>query len=392
MNSQKIKNIWHLVNAIIANIYYMFPTKKLIVIGVTGTDGKTTVSSAIYHILRKSGEKAALISTVGAEINGNFIETGLHVTTPGPFEIQKFAKLAINSGCKYLVLEITSIGLDQYRDFGVSYQIGLVTNLSHEHLDYHGTMDNYAKSKFKLLLRSKIKLVTLNCGPINDMSKNLSNLHTYSFNKNTDFTKTNFKLPEIIGDYNRENLVGAASTVSLLGIDNEKINSALKSFQLPKGRMEKFLGKNKELFFIDFGHTPQALESALSSIKKESPNHKIISVFGAAGLRDYSKRPLMGKAASKYSDIIIITSEDPRTESQEKISSEIISGIPKSFSRSNQILVINDRQAAIKKGVELSNNKTICLFFGKGHEKSMNISGVEKPWDEQKVLAKALEK
>lgn len=392
MNSQKIKNIWHLVNAIIANIYYMFPTKKLIVIGITGTDGKTTVSSAIYHILRESGEKAALISTVGAEINGKFIETGLHVTTPGPFEIQKFAKLAINAGCKYLVLEITSIGLDQFRDFGISYQIGLVTNLSHEHLDYHTTMDNYAKSKFKLLQRSKIKLVTLNCGLINELAKTLSGVHTYSFNNHTEFTKNNFILPDIIGDYNKENLVGAASLVSLLEIDNQKINSALKSFQLPKGRMDKFIGKKKELFFIDFGHTPQAIESTLSSIKKVYPNHKIISVFGAAGLRDYSKRPLMGKAASKFSDVIIVTSEDPRTERQEKISREIISGIPKSFTKSNQILVINDRQLAIKKGVELSNSKTVCLFFGKGHEKSMNINGIEKPWDEQNVLSKALGK
>ncbi len=392
MNLQKIKNIWHLFIAIVANIYYLFPTKKLIVIGVTGTDGKTTVSSAIYHILKESGEKSALISTVGAEINGKFIETGLHVTTPDPFTIQKFAKLAVRAGCKYLVLETTSIGLDQYRDFGVSYRVGLITNLSHEHLDYHGTMDGYARAKLKLLQKSKIKLVTLNCGPINDLVKTLPSVHTYSLNKATEYTENNFIIPDIIGDYNRENLVGAASTASLLGITNQKINFALKSFQLPKGRMEKLVGKKKGLFFIDFGHTPQALKSALFSIKKKYPNYKIISVFGAAGLRDYSKRPLMGKAASEFSDIVIITSEDPRTESQDKISKEIISGIPNSFTKTNQILIINDRQSAIKKAVELSNSKTVCIFFGKGHEKSMNIKGVEKPWDEHQVLTKVLGK
>lgn len=387
---QKLKNIWHLINAIAANIRFLFPTKKLIVVGVTGTDGKTTTSSAIYHILKSANQKTALITTVGAEIDGEFIETGLHVTTPGPFEIQKFAKLAVEKKCKYLVLEATSIGLDQHRDFGISYEVGIITNLSHEHLDYHGTMSNYAQAKLRLLKRSKIKLITPDIKEISISTKPMYNLHTYSANKKAEFTLKSFEIPISFGDYNKENLIGASGACLLLGIEKTIINRALSSFQLPAGRMEKISDKNKRLFFVDFGHTPRALEATLSSVKKTYPDKKIIAVFGSAGLRDYSKRPLMGNAASRYCDKIVITSEDPRTEDQRKISKQIINGFIPAFNKKDNLFIINDRQKAINKAVELSNLKTICLFFGKGHEKSLNIKGIEYPWDEKKAVVKAI--
>ncbi len=387
---QKLKNIWHLINAITANIFFLFPTRKLIVIGVTGTDGKTTTASAINHILKLANQKTAIISTVGAEVDGMFVETGLHVTTPGPFAIQKFAKSAVQKKCKYLILEATSIGLDQYRDFGIRYEIGIITNLSHEHLDYHGSMHNYALAKFKLLKRSRTKLVTPDIEEISDMSKSMSGLNTYSFSKKADFDSKSFNIPISFGDYNKENLIGASSACLILGIEKNIINKALITFQLPSGRMEKIPDINKRLFFVDFGHTPNALESALSSIKQTYPNKKIIAVFGAAGLSGYSKRPMMGKAASCYCDKIIITSEDPRTEPQTKIAAEIIHGFILKFNKKDDLFIINDRQKAINKAVELSNLNTICVFFGKGHEKSLNIDGIEYPWDEKKAVVKAL--
>ena len=385
---QKIKNLLHLARAIIANIYFSFPTRKLIVIGVSGTDGKTTTSTAIYHILKNSGHKVAMVSTVGALIDDEVIETGLHVTTPGPFDIQRFAKAAYRKKCKYLVLEITSIGLDQHRDFGIKYKLGLITNLSHEHLDYHGSMENYAKAKIKLLKRSDIKLLTPNIPLISNAQ--FRNSHTYSFSQPADFTPKSFDLPQVFGDYNKENILGAAAACSLIGITRNNINLALLTFKLPLGRMQQITDSKKRLFFVDFGHTPQALDSTLASIKKTFPDKKIISVFGAAGLRDYTKRPLMGKAASLYSDLIIITSEDPRTEDQSEIANQIKSGFSNAFLKSKKYFEINNRQLAIKKAIELSDAKTVCLFFGKGHEKSMNINGKELPWDEVTVVEKAL--
>ncbi len=385
---QKIKNLLHLARAVIANIYFLFPTRKLIVIGVSGTDGKTTTSTAIYHILKNSGHKVAMVSTVGALIDGKAIETGLHVTTPGPFDIQRFAKAACRKKCRYLILEITSIGLDQHRDFGIKYKLGLITNLSHEHLDYHGSMENYAKAKIKLLKRSDIKLLTPNIPLISKAQFHTS--HTYSFSQPADFTPKSFDLPQVFGDYNKENILGAAAACSLIGLTRSDINLALKTFKLPTGRMQQVNDSKKRLFFVDFGHTPQALDSTLASIKKTFPDKKIISVFGAAGLRDYTKRPLMGKAASLYSDIIIITSEDPRTEDQSEIAVQIKSGFTSAFLKSKSYFEIGNRQLAIKKAIELSDAKTVCLFFGKGHEKSMNINGKEYPWDEVAAVEKAL--
>lgn len=386
---QKLKNIWHLINATIANIYFKFPSKKLIIIGVTGTDGKTTVSTAIYHILSKSGEKSALISTVGAEIDGEFVETGLHVTTPGPFDIQKFASLAVKKKCKYLILEITSIGLDQFRDFGLNYRIGLITNLSHEHLDYHRNMQNYAKAKTKLLNRSEVRLINPKAKLVYKYISNKKPIYTYSISQKTDYTQKSFNIPKITGDYNTENLIGAAATCEILGLPKSKVEQALLSFKLPKGRMQKIVS-DKKTFFIDFGHTPQALESTLHSIKDQYPNKKIITVFGSAGMRDHSKRPLMGKAASKYSSTIIITSEDPRYENQNKIAKEIESGFDQNFYKTGKVLIINDRQSAFNEAVKITNTKNICIFFGKGHEQSMNINGVEHRWSEEEALKKAL--
>ncbi len=386
---QKYKNIWHLIVAIFANVYFKFPTKKLIVIGVTGTDGKTTVSSAIHHILSKSGQKSALISTVGAEIDGKLVETGLHVTTPGPMDIQKFACLAVQKKCKYLVLEITSIGLDQFRDFGLHYQIGLITNLSHEHLDYHINMENYAKAKAKLLNRSEYRLINPKAELVYKYLSDKNSIETYSTSGNTNYTQKSYKLPKIPGEYNSENLIGAAAVCTTLGLTKVQIERALLSFSLPKGRMQKIISNNKT-FFIDFGHTPQALESTLNSIKHSYPDKKIIAVFGSAGERDRSKRPLMGRAASKYSNTIIITSEDPRHEDQNKIANEIKAGLVSKFNKIGKLLTINDRQSAFNEAVKITKAGDICVFFGKGHEQSMNIQGVEHPWSEENALKKAL--
>lgn len=390
---QKIKNIYHLFRAILANIQYWFPSRGLTVIGVTGTDGKTTTASAIYHILRASQYKVSLISTVGAYIDGKFTDTGFHVTTPDSADIQKFCRLSLQKKCKYLVLETTSIGIDQFRDFGINYEVGIITNLSHEHLDYHQNMHNYAKAKFSLLARSKQRLITPNVGEIKQMAKNLNNLHTYSYAQKTEFNQTSFVLPKsITQDFNKENLIGAAAACFLVGVEPSKINSALTTFKLPEGRMQLVNNPKNLKLIVDFGHTPQALEMALQSVKNTYPNHKLISVFGSAGLRDYSKRPEMGKSASKYSDIIILTSEDPRTEDQNLIAKQIVSGFLPQFSKSKKYFIINDRQLAIDKAVSISNNKTVTIFFGKGHEKSINIQGIENPWDEVKAVESAVKK
>ncbi len=365
MKLQKLKNLYHFLIAVLANIYYGFPSRKLKVIGITGTDGKTTTSHLVYHILKTSGKNVSLVSSV--------VSPGLHVTTPDSFQLQKLLRQAVNRGEEYFVLETTSHALDQYRVWGINYQIGLITNVTHEHLDYHLTYEDYVKTKVKLLKMAKFRFV-------NEEDQSYKLIKSLKFKVQSYNSKLKI-LDEIEGltNFNRQNYSAAYVICRALGISDEEILKGMKSFQLPPGRLETVYDKDFKVI-IDFAHTPNALEKLFQSVKGE-----IIHVFGAAGLRDYLKRPLMGKISSQYAKTIILTEEDYRTEDPQKICQQIAKGI-----KGKKYYIILNRQQAIEKALSLVKKGEIVLITGKGHEQSLCRGNKEYPWSDQLAVKKIL--
>src|SRR3972149_9548861 len=294
---QKIKNIYHLIQAIFANLYYGFPSKKLIVIGVTGTDGKTTTAHMIYEILKSSGKKVSLISSIHAQIGEKSYDTGFHVTTPDPVALQRFLRKVVDSNSEYLVLEVTSHGLDQNRIFGIGFNFAVLTNITHEHLDYHKSFENYILAKARLFKYAKVSILNLD-DPSFFKIKKLANgkIITYSIAKKADFMPKKFPLKlKISGDYNLSNALCAAALATQVGISKKIITKALNNFQGVKGRMEEVdMGQDYQVI-VDFAHTPNGLKQALKSLRSrgEEQGASIIADFGAAGGRDKLKRSKM---------------------------------------------------------------------------------------------------
>ncbi len=390
---QYIKNIYHLIFAVFSNIWFGFPSKKLTVIGVTGTDGKTTTVNLIYHILNQAGYSVSMISSVGARIGGKDYDIGFHVTTPSSFSLQGFINKIVKEGSKYLILEVTSHAIDQHRIWGIDFEIGVLTNVTLEHLDYHKTYENYVNTKAKLLQMAKIAIINKDDKSFTRISSKLkvksSKLSTYGISKSADINPENFPFKtDLIGEFNKYNILAAISVCKTLGLSDSDIQSGISSFKPPIGRTETVY-KNNFSIMIDFAHTPNALEQILSSVSKENKG-KIVHVFGSAGERDFKKRPLMGAVSSKYSDIIVLTGEDPRSESVEKIIEEIESGIKNSHFRSQNLYKIPNRQEAITAGIKMAKKGDLVLITGKGHEKSMNYGQGEKPWSEYEAVKNAL--
>lgn len=395
--SQKvINNFYHLPKAILANLIYGFPAGGLKVIGVTGTDGKTTTANMIYQILKAAGKKVSMVSTVNAVIGGKIYDTGFHVTSPDPFAIQKFAKKAQDDGDEYLVLEVTSHGLDQYRFWGIKFDIGVITNITHEHLDYHGTWENYFNTKLSLIKNTKFAIVNQNVkqkilklGKTEDKGQLLS----FSLDKG-DFSQRQIKLKlRMPGDYNIENALAALGVAFVLNIEKEVARKALESFEGVRGRMEEVKNDRGVKIIIDFAHTPNGLEQSLKTLR--SKNHgKLISLIGCEGFRDIGKRLMMGETAQKLSDYVIITSVDPRGQ-LDTINKQIVEGIRKvGAEEGKDFFVIDDRKEAINFAInKLSKKGDVIGIFGKGHETSMNLDGrKEIPWSDRKVVDEALEK
>lgn len=345
---KKFKNLCHFIEAIIAAIYYRFPSRKLIVIGVTGTDGKTTTVNLIHHILIKAGYKAAVVSTLSSA----------HTTTPGPWKLQKFLAQSVEKGCTHVVLEVSSHAIDQHRIWGINFEIGVLTNIAqHEHLDYHKTFDNYRKTKMSFLATCH-KTISKEDWP-----------HDFTFETN------------LIGKFNRENILTAVATVFALGIDKNKVRLAIKSFKSPLGRMEIVIRK-PFIVIIDYAHTPQAFEKVLPEVKKMG--RKLVHVFGATGDRDKSKRPIMAQISAKYADKIILTSEDSYFEDQKEIISQLEAGLLAiNFQNYGKLL---DRRSAIEAALLEAQKGDVVMITGIGHQRSINVKGEEKVWNEPKIV------
>lgn len=345
---------------VVASAFYGNPSKKLKIIGVTGTKGKTTTSYLIYHILNKVGKKTGLVTSIAAKIGDKESGIGFHVTSPSVIDIHKFLKQMVEEGCKFAVLEVSSHGIDQKRIAGIEFDVGVLTNIAPEHLDYHKTFKEYKKVKMSFVNSAKHKVTA---------------------------PKTT-KLNILPGEFNNLDLEAAIKAVSFFGINQKMAIETLKDFKLPEGRLEEIKNKLGINIFIDFAHTPESLAAVLKYLKSITSG-KVISVFGSAGERDPFKRPRMGKVAAEFSDIIILTAEDPRTEKVENIIAQIRVGIPKDF---KSIYEIFDREKAIKKSLEIANPGDTLGIFGKGHEKSMNLDGkTEIPWSDAKIVRKYLQ-
>lgn len=384
---RKFKNITHGFEAYLAKFLSGRPSRKIQIIGVTGTDGKTTTASLIFHILKTAGYKCAMITTIGAQIGDKSYETGLHTTTPSSFSLQRYIKKAVSAGCDYLVLEITSHALDQNRSSGVNFKIGVLTNITHEHLDYHGTYEKYVAAKSRLFKKSEFSILNRDDESFKLLKKSaFKNIKTYSTREQADFTVHNIgiKMPEQFG-FNIENFLAAVSVTKLLKIPDDKIKLALSTFKFPQGRQEIVYDRNFRVI-IDFAHTPNSFRQVLPELKK-STKGRLIHVFGAAGQRDRSKRSLMGEIASEFDDVIFLTAEDPRSEIISDINEQIKLGM-KDFK--GELIEIDDRQEAINFAVRAATKGDTVVLTGKGHEKSMNLGKSEIPWSEHDAVEKAL--
>ncbi len=394
---QKLKNLYHLLVATSASFFFGFPSKRLMIIGVTGTDGKTTTVHMIYEILKSAGNKVSMISSVNAQICSKAFDTGFHVTTPSPWQIQRYLKKAADCQSKYFVLEATSHGLDQNRLASVRFKVATLTNITHEHLDYHKNWRSYVSAKAKLFKNAEIAVLNRD-----DRSFNILKSHahgqilTYSLKGKSDFNLQSFPIKlKVLGDYNLSNAQAAAATSFALGINKKIILKTLADFGGVLGRMEEISLSQNFGVFVDFAHTPNALEQALKTLKSkiQNPKSKLIAVFGAAGERDILKRPLMGQVAAKFTDISVVTAEDPRREKVEDICNQIAQGFIKEGKKEGRdFYQVFDREKAIELALNLARKGDIVATFGKSHEKSMCWGSKEYPWDEFKVIEKALKK
>ena len=363
---------------------------------MTGTDGKTTTVNLIFHILREAGEKVSMISSMNAVIGPKKYDTGFHVTTPDPKDVQKFLRQAVDAGSKYFVLESTSHGLSQNRLFGCFFKVGVVTNVTHEHLDYHKTYKNYLQAKAKLFGRAELAVLNKDDEPFKYLNEKLQNIKrvTYALKSKADFTPKSFpfKTP-LLGEYNQYNCLAAIAATSSLKIPAQQIKQTLASFRGVEGRMEEIkLGQDFRVI-IDFAHTPNALENTLKTLKPlVASRQSLIVVFGCAGLRDIQKRPKMGEIAAKYADLIVLTAEDPRTEDVNQIIDQIVQGcLGQGVKEGTTLFRIPDRGEAIKFAIQkLAKKGDIVVICGKGHEQSMCYGKKEYPWSDFKAVKKAL--
>lgn len=422
---QAAKNIYHLAQAMLANFLYGFPSKSIKVIGVTGTDGKTTTVQMITKILEEAGHTVAMASTINYKIGNKEWKNISHFTTMSPFAIQKFILEAVKARCEYLVLETSSHSLDQYRVWGVDYKIAVITNVTREHLDYHQTMEKYRQAKAKLFQKAKIAIVNLDMEkPEEFLGCRAENIFGYSLKKTnskfqipnksqitnnkfktiiadniklgidkSEFTVDNQKFVlHLVGDFNIENALAAISVGVFEGIDLFICAKALEEIKGVPGRLE-YVPNSKGLnILVDFALTPNALEKLYRVLAKiKNPGAKIVAIFGSCGERDRGKRPIIGEIVSRYADFVIVTNDEPYHEDPQQIIDEIAAGI-KGKEKEKSLWIIPDRREAIRKALQLAQAEDIIAVTGMGAEESMVVGNQKIPWNDKKVILEELEK
>ncbi len=385
---RSFKGLYHLLIAIVANVWFGFPSRKLTVIGVTGTDGKTTTTTLIYEVLKTAGYKTSMITSVHAVIAGKAYDTGFHVTTPSAWWVQKYLREAVNHKDTHMVLEVTSHGLAQHRVFGVQFAVGVITNVTHEHLDWHKTFKHYLKTKLSLLRRSKVAVVNRDEAEVYNQAMpyiRRKTVITYAIRREAKITPKTYPFTsKLLGEFNQYNCLAALSVAYALDIPKKAAVSAIREFGGISGRMEVVVDKPFTVI-VDFAHTPNAIDKALRSARALTKK-RLIHVFGSAGKRDITKRPMMGKFSSKYADIIVLTEEDYRTENVETIMDEVQAGIEPG----PQVYRFPNRQDAVNYAIKSAVAGDMVILTGKGHEQSLCRGTREYPWSEHAAVKKAM--
>ena len=382
--------------------WYDNPSEKLTLVGVTGTNGKTTIATLLYDVFRMMGHKAGLISTVCNYIDGEAIPTD-H-TTPDAITLQSLMAQMVEAGCEYAFMEVSSHAIDQRRISGLSFNGGIFTNLTHDHLDYHKTVENYLKAKKKFFddlpasafaltnADDKAGLVMLQ----NTAARKL----TYSLQKLADFKgkilESHFDGTELVingtevfvhfvGRFNAYNLLAVYGAAVSLGKKPEEVLLLLSTLRSVSGRFETIQSPLGYTAIVDYAHTPDALTNVLSSIHEVlSAQGKVITVVGAGGNRDKTKRPVMAKEAAKMSDQVILTSDNPRFEEPDTIIEDMVAGL--SSDQKERTLCITDRAQAIKTATMLAKKGDVILVAGKGHEDYQEVKGVKHHFDDREKL------
>lgn len=410
------KKIWWSLKLFSVRIYLGNPSKKLKIIGVTGTNGKTTTVTLLYKIAKALGYKAGLISTVEILIDGEKYKTKLNKkipsTTPDSVTLTKIFAEMVKKDCQYVFMEVSSHALDQGRVSGINFTGGIFTNLTHDHLDYHKDINNYFFTKkkfFKMLSKDSFALSNMDDEHGNVICDGIkARKFFYGFGENTEFIDFYGKIlkldfssltldlngekieSKLLGKFNAYNLLAVFGASKLLDFDMSRVNKILEKIDPPKGRFDHFVSKNGIFIIIDYAHTPDALEKVLLTIKEiREPENRIISIFGCGGDRDATKRPKMGKIGASLSDIAIFTSDNPRSEDPDKIIDEMKNHL--SQDGSVKVITISDRRLAIGESVKLAKSGDIILCAGKGHEDYQEIKGVKHHFDDFEEFKKVLE-
>jgi UDP-N-acetylmuramoyl-L-alanyl-D-glutamate--2,6-diaminopimelate ligase len=393
---------YHFAQAEIAGIKYGHPGKKLKVIGVTGTNGKTTTCFMIWNMLRSAGYKTGLMTTVAYGVDKLKPELG-HMTTVDAFTLNKRISEIKEQGAEYLVLEVTSHALSEYRTLNIPFQIAVFTNLTHEHLDYHGTIDNYRKAKGKLFKKAKFSILNADDKSSN-YYKSISKKYTTYGIKNGEHQAKNIKLSasgvqylcddltiktKIPGEFNVYNSLAATIVGKTLGLTNPQIEEGINSLASVEGRMNVIDEGQPFTVIVDYAHAPDALEKVFNSVKDHKG--KIISVHGGAGRRDPSTRFIRGEILGKESDIVIITEDDSRDENPETIAAEFIKGAEKAGKVLEKDLFKElDREKAIALAIKKAKKGDLVLILGKGHEKSILRADGPHDFEDIKIVRKYL--
>ncbi|MFC2087453.1 UDP-N-acetylmuramoyl-L-alanyl-D-glutamate--2,6-diaminopimelate ligase [Bacteroidota bacterium] len=386
--------------------YYDNPSRKIKLIGVTGTNGKTTVATVLFHLIRKMGRKAGLISTIKYMIDDEEFEAS-H-TTPDQLFLNQFMAKMVQRGCEYGFMEVSSHAIAQHRINGLHFTGGIFTNITHEHIDYHGAFKEYVSVKkrfFDKLTPSSFAIINADDKNGHVMVQNSrSRVHFYALRKVSEykakiiesiFEGTLVKIEnnevwlKFIGEFNVYNLLAVYGCALNLGFGKKEVLRTLSLINPVKGRFEHFKIFDDKTVIIDYAHTPDALKNILLSINKlKNKSQKIITAVGAGGERDKEKRPVMGKISVQYSNKVVFTSDNPRFEDETNIIADLVSEIDKKDA--GKFLVIQDRRQAIKTAIMLANRGDIILLAGKGHELYQEIKGKKIPFDERKIVEELL--
>ena len=391
--------------AIISSNYFDNPSSKLNLIGVTGTNGKTTIATLLFDLYTELEIKSGLISTVKISYDNKNFQA--NQTTPDSLSINRFLSEMVNSNVRYCFMEVSSHGIDQNRTDGLVFKGGIFTNLTHDHLDYHESFENYRDTKkqfFDSLSNNSFALT--NNDDKNGMvmlQNTIADKYTYSLNSVSDFkakilessfdgmllkiNSTEF-WSKLVGKFNAYNILSVYSAASILGLPKNELLKAMSSLDAVAGRFQ-FYKKNKITAIVDYAHTPDALENILKSINEiKTLENNLITVVGCGGNRDKSKRPLMGDIASNLSSKVIFTSDNPRFEDPEIIIEEMISGVRST--NSNKTISISNRKEAIKAACQFARTNDIILVAGKGHESYQEVKGVRSDFDDFEIVKELL--